>query len=140
MNQFYKLGQQYAQMKLGGFLSSVGQAWKGMNPAAQGIAKRMGAGGALGAAGGALLGGEGNRGEGALLGAGLGSVGGGMLGHALQNRATKRLAGDIWEGATQSAAGQARAAGPAMRRLEALKPVYEQGERHLQRRLLPGVM
>lgn len=141
-DRFYVMGKQAALTKLG-FLGSLVQAakgtWKGMTPAAQGIAKRMGAGGAIGAAGGALAGGEEHRGLGGLLGAAGGALGGGALGHALQGRATKGLAKDLWEGATQTAAGRARRPDIALRRLEEMKPVYEQGAKHLQSRLLPGL-
>lgn len=144
-DHFYQLGRNTALEKLGqgGLLRSIGQAakttWKGMTPAAQGIAKRMGAGGAVGALGGGLAGGEEHRGMGALLGGAGGALGGAALGRMLQGRAQQQLARDLWEGATQTAAGRARSSGSALKRLEAMKPVYEQGAQHLESRLLPGV-
>ena len=140
MNNFYKIGQYAALTKLSaGFLSSLGKAWQGLSPATQGIAKRMGAGGAIGALGGAAAGGEEHRGLGTLLGGAAGALGGGAAGHMLQNRATGQLAKDLWEGATLGAKGKARASGSALARLEAMKPVYQQAEQHLQSRLLPGL-
>lgn len=141
-NQFYTMGKHAAFVKLG-FLGRIGRAakgaWQSMSPAAQGIAKRMGAGGAIGAAGGAVAGGEEHRGLGGLLGAGGGALAGAGLGHALQGRATKGLAKELWEGATTSAAGKARRSYDALQQLEKMKPVYQQAERHLQSRLLPGL-
>jgi hypothetical protein len=145
MNQFYAMGMHAAMEKLaqGGLLRSIGHAakgtWEGMTPAAQGIAKRLGAGGAVGAAGGALAGGEEHRGLGALLGGAGGALGGAALGKALQGRSQRMLAKDLWEGATQTAAGRGRRADIALKRLEEMKPVYEQGARHLESRLLPGL-
>jgi len=148
MNEFYKLGQDAALEKLGqgGLLRSIGTAakgtWEGMTPAAQGIAKRLGAGGAVGAAGGAAVGGEGNRGTGALLGGALGGLGMAGLGRHLQGRATKGIAKDLWEGAAKKQVGRNLVdAKPAemMARLEKMKPVYQQAEQHVQRKMLPGI-
>jgi hypothetical protein len=148
MNEFYKLGQEAALEKLGqgGLLRSIGTAakgtWEGMTPAAQGIAKRLGAGAGIGAAGGALAGGEEHRGTGALLGGGLGALGMAGLGRHLQGKATKQLAADLWHGAGKRQVGHNLVPVQGERllsRLEGLKPVYQQGEAHLQRKMLPGV-
>lgn len=148
MHEFYKLGQDSALEKLGqgGLLRSIGQAakgtWGSMTPAAQGIATRLGAGGAVGGVGGAIAGGEEHRGLGGLLGAGTGALGMAGLGRHLQGKATKQLAADLWSGAGKRQVGHnlADVTGPKlMQRLESLKPVYQQGEAHLQRKLLPGL-
>lgn len=148
MDLFYAVGMHTAFEKLaaGGLLRSIGTAakgtWEGMTPAAQGIAKRLGAGGAVGAAGGALAGGEEHRGTGALLGGAAGALGMAGLGRHLQGRATKELAADLWQGAGKRQVGRNLVdTKPAemLARLEKLKPVYQQGEAHLQRKLLPGL-
>lgn len=65
MDHFYNLGINAAITKLAAAPS----------PAMTGLAKRLLLGGGVGAAGGALIGGEGNRGTGALLGGALGAGG-----------------------------------------------------------------
>jgi hypothetical protein len=155
MDNFYKLGQDTALEKLGqgGLFKSLGAAgksigsaakggWEAMGPAAQGIVKRLGVGGGVGAAGGALAGGEEHRGMGALLGGGLGALGMAGLGHHLQGRAMKRLTKDIMEGSRYKQIGRNLVeATPeqTLARLEKMKPVAEQATQHLQRKTLPGL-
>jgi hypothetical protein len=79
MNQFYKLGSINALEKLG-----FGAAWKNLAPATQGLIKRVGVGTGVGAVGGAMAGGEGNRGTGALLGGLAGAGGMAGAGHLMQ--------------------------------------------------------
>jgi hypothetical protein len=127
---FYETGKTAALRKLGfggGLVGSLGKAWKGMSPAAQATAKRMGAGAAVGGAGGALAGGEDNRALGMLGGGLLGAAGGHGLGRAMEGYTRRQIGEGVRSGiAATSGRGAQRA---AARRLGAeARPMLEQAQ------------
>jgi hypothetical protein len=127
MNEFYKLGQDAALEKLGGLLSGIGQAWRGMAPGAQAVAKRLGAGATVGGLGGALAGGPEHRTTGLLAGMGLGALGGQALGKAMQTSTLKGITGAIREGAGAAGAkGSAKWREAAQRLSAEGRPMVEQ--------------
>lgn len=127
MNEFYKLGQEAALEKLGGLLSGIGQAWRGMNPGAQAVAKRLGAGAAVGGAGGAIAGGPEHRATGMLAGMGLGALGGQALGRHMQRSTLKNITGAIREGAEAAGAkGSAKWRETAKRLGAEARPMVEE--------------
>lgn len=136
MDHFYVMGRQAALEKLGGLLGSAAEAWKGLAPGTQGLAKRLGAGGAVGAAGGAALGGEGNRGTGALLGGLVGAGGMAGAGHLAQ-KSLRGSVGSAMLHTGRSAAKKAPGIGAGARTAKAVRKAYEPALEASSKRIFP---